>query len=49
MREGAILADGRPLEALAPEILADAFHLRAHLEIGTEGVIFQPLEALSAS
>lgn len=49
MRGGAIFADAPPREALTPEILAEVFHLRAHVASGPEGLIVQPLAALPLS
>ncbi len=41
--QGGIAADGPPAHVLTPELLAKVFHIRAHIELGEDGPIVQPV------
>lgn len=43
LHRGRILADGPPEAVLTPDNLHDVFGIRAHIEAGPEGLLFQPL------
>jgi iron complex transport system ATP-binding protein len=40
---GGIAADGPPVDVLTPELLADVFHIRAHIAHSADGPIVQPV------
>ena len=44
--QGAVVADGPPLEVLSAERLRDVFGIRAHLEMTDDGPVFQNLDVL---
>jgi iron complex transport system ATP-binding protein len=44
---GGIVADGPPLSVLTPDLLAEVFHIRAHIAQTEDGVIVQPLGLVS--
>ncbi len=46
LHKGRLIADGRPETVFDAGILATAFGIRAHFEIGDNGPLFQPLEVL---
>jgi len=46
LHRGRLVADGAPEKVFNAEILATAFGIRAHFEIGANGPLFQPLEVL---
>src|SRR5690606_3942551 len=43
---GRVVADGAPVEALAPEVLAKVFGIEAFFETGAAGSVFQPLRVI---
>lgn len=43
---GRLVAQGAPRGVLRPDLLAQVFHIHAHLQDGPEGLIFQPLSTL---
>ncbi|WP_372841549.1 ABC transporter ATP-binding protein [Phaeovulum sp.] len=46
LSQGRLVADGAPLEVLTPALLAEVFHIRAHLAQTPDGPVFQPLSLL---
>ncbi len=46
LHNGAIAADGPPIQVLTPTLIHAAFGISAHLEVTPKGIVFQPLEVL---
>lgn len=43
LSRGTIAADGQPMDVLTPALLADVFHIRAHISDSPDGPIVQPV------
>jgi iron complex transport system ATP-binding protein len=46
MDRGRIVAAGPPEDVLSERRLADVFGIRAHLSLGVDGLVFQPLSVI---
>lgn len=46
LEDGRIRADGPPMDVLTPGLLDQVFAIRAHIQSGADGLIFQPLSVL---